>query len=107
VRAERDRYEQTLGDLAEQLAQARSALASAHEIAKVTPVALQAARQGEAQQRARFQSGLATAVDVTAAEAVLAQAESQDAIARLNVWRALAAVAAAQGDMSPLRAAAK
>jgi outer membrane protein TolC len=106
VRAERDRYQQTLGDLAEQLAQAQSSLASAQEIARITPTALQAARQGEAQQRARFQSGLATAVDVTAAEAALAQAESQDAIARLNVWRAAAALAAAQGDMSPLRAAA-
>jgi len=59
----------------------------------VTPVALEAARQTETQQRARFQSGLATVVDVTAAEAALAQAESQDAIARLNVWRALAALA--------------
>jgi outer membrane protein len=97
VRAERDRYQQTLGDLTEQLAQAQSALTSAQEIAKITPVALQAARQGETQQRARFQSGLATAVDVTAAEATLAQAESQDAIARLNVWRAVAAVAAATG----------
>ncbi|HEX3366099.1 TolC family protein [Phenylobacterium sp.] len=106
VRAERDRYQQTLGDLTEQLAQAQSTLTSAREIAKITPVALQAARLGETQQRARFQSGLATAVDVTAAEAVLAQAESQDAIARLNVWRALAGLAAAQGDMAPLRAAA-
>lgn len=106
ARAEHDRYQQTLGDLAEQLAQAQASLASAQEIAKITPLALQAARQGEAQQRARFQSALATAVDVTAAEATLAQAESQDAIAKLNVWRAAAALAAAEGDMSPLRAAA-
>jgi hypothetical protein len=40
---------------------------------------------------------------VTTAEAALAQAESQDAIARLNVWRALSALSAAEGDMSPLR----
>jgi outer membrane protein TolC len=106
ARAERDRYDQTLGDLTEQLAQAKSTLTSAREIAEITPLALEAARQGEAQQRARFQSGLATAVDVTAAEAALAQAESQDAISRLNIWRATAALAAAQGDLAPLRAAA-
>ncbi len=106
VRAERDRYDQTLGDLAEQLTQGQASLNSAEEIAKITPVALKAARTSEAQQRVRYQSGLATVVDVTAAEAALAQAESQDAIARLNVWRALAALAAARGDMSPLRAAA-
>jgi outer membrane protein len=107
VQAERDRYDQTLGDLTEQLAQAQATLNSAQEIAKVTPIALKSARTSEAQQRVRYQSGLATVVDVTAAEAALAQAESQDAIARLNVWRAAAALAAAQGDFSPLRAAAK
>jgi outer membrane protein len=103
VEAEQARYQQTLNDLNERLVEARTNLESARAIAKITPVSLEAARQGEAQQRARFQSGLATAVDVNAAEAALAQAESQDAIARLNVWRALAALAAAQGDLSPFR----
>jgi hypothetical protein len=32
---------------------------------------------------------------------VLAQAEGDDAVARLNVWRALAGVAEAQGDLTP------
>lgn len=101
--AEQARYQQTLDDLAVRLAQARTGLDSARAIARVTPVALEAARQSEAQQRARFQSGLATVVDVTTAEAALAQAESQDSIARLNVWRALAGLAAAEGDMGPFR----
>jgi outer membrane protein TolC len=103
VEAEQARYQQTLNDLNQRLAEARTNLESARAIAKITPVSLEAARQGEAQQRARFQSGLATVVDVNAAEAALAQAESQDAIARLNVWRALAALGAAQGDLSPFR----
>jgi outer membrane protein TolC len=103
VEAEQARYQQTIDDLNQRLAQARTNLASAQAIAKITPIALEAARQTETQQRARFQSGLATLVDVTTAEAALAQAESQDAIARLNVWRALAALSAAQGDMAPLR----
>lgn len=103
LEAEKARYEQTLDDLNVRLAQARANLDSARAIAKVTPVALEAARQSEAQQRARFESGLATVVDVTTAEAALAQAESQDSIARLNVWRALAALGAAEGDLKPFR----
>jgi hypothetical protein len=31
---------------------------------------------------------------------VLVQAESDDAVARLNVWRALAALATARGDLT-------
>lgn len=103
LQAEQARYDQTIIDLNARLDQARINLDSARAIAKVTPVALEAARQTEAQQRARFQSGLATVVDVTTAEAALAQAESQDAIARLNVWRATAALASAEGDMAPFR----
>lgn len=105
VEAERDRYLQTLGDLNEQLEQALASLRAARKIAELTPEALAAARQSEAQQRVRFQSGLATVVDVTVAEAALAQAESQNAIARLNIWRALATLAAAEGDTAQFRAA--
>jgi outer membrane protein TolC len=100
---ERDRYEETLGNLNEALAQAQTALSGAEQVAQITPTALAAARQSESQQRVRYRSGLATVVDVTTAEAALAQAESQDAIARLDVWRAVAALDAARGDLSPLR----
>jgi outer membrane protein TolC len=89
----------------ERLQQARANLQGAVEIAKVTPTELEAARKAETQQRARFQSGLATAVDVTVAEAALAQAESQEAIAKLNVWRAMGEYAAASGDLAPVRTA--
>jgi outer membrane protein TolC len=106
VSAEQNRYDQTLREVDERLQQAQAALRSAVEIAKVTPVELEAARKAETQQRARFQSGLATAVDVTVAEAALVQAESQEAIAKFNVWRALGAFAAASGDLGPIRAAA-
>ena len=103
VAAGQARYEATVREIDERNQQAKAGLHSAIEIAKVTPLALQAARTAELQQRARFQSSLVSAVDVTVAEAALAQAESQDAIARLNVWRALGAVAAAAGDLKPLR----
>jgi outer membrane protein len=81
--------------------QARATLSGARRVAANTPVELAAAQTSEQQQQARYRSGLATVVDVAAAEGVLAQAEADDAIARLSVWRAELASAAAQGDLQP------
>ena len=81
--------------------QARATLQGARQIAINTPAELAAAQASEQQQQARYRSALATVVDVTAAEGVLAQAEADDAIARLGVWRAELGVAAAQGDLQP------
>lgn len=104
VRAEQARYEQTVDDLSAQVQQAEAQLAGARQVAQNTPIELAAARESEVQQRARFQSGLATVVDVAAAESLLVQAETDDAVARLNTWRSLAAVAAARGDLAPFLA---
>ena len=40
-------------------------------------------------------------MEVADAEALLAQAEMDDALARLNVWRGLFIVASAQGNLEP------
>jgi outer membrane protein TolC len=56
---------------------------------------------GESQARARYQAGLANIVEATQAQALLEQAEAQDAIARIGVWQALLGVYAAQGDLTP------
>jgi outer membrane protein len=101
VRTEQNRYDQTVDDLSAQAQETEAQLVGARQVAQNTPVELAAARESETQQRARFQSGLATVVDVAAAESVLAQAEADDAVARLNVWRSLASVAAAHGDLTP------
>jgi outer membrane protein len=101
VRAEQARYSLVIDDLSAQVQQAQAQLTGAEQIARNTSVELRAAQQSETQQRARFQSGLAPVIDVAAAESVLVQAESDDAVARLNVWRALAALAAARGDLTP------
>ena len=98
VRAEQARYQQTLDDLSAQVQQAQAQLDGAKQIALNTPVELAAARASEQQQRARFQAGLATVVEVAVAESLLTQAEADDAVARLNIWRAFAGVAAARGD---------
>ena len=101
VRAEQASYAQLVDDLSAGLQQAQALLSGARQAALNTPVELAAAQQSEVQQRARFQAGLATVVDVAAAESVLVQAEADDAVARLNVWRAMAGVAAARGDLTP------
>jgi outer membrane protein TolC len=51
--------------------------------------------------RTRYQSGVATLVDVADAQSLLVQAETDDALARLAVWQNLAAVAASRGDLQP------
>ena len=104
LRAEQARYRQTVNDLSTQVQQAQAVLAGARDVARNTPVQLAAAQQSETQQRARFQAGLGTVVDVAVAESLLSQAEADDVVARLNVWRAFAAVAAARGDIALLTA---
>ncbi len=94
-------YDQTLQDLAGQLAKAEAALAGARRVAQNTPIQLRASRDSEAQARARFQAGLGTIVDVAEAQRLLVQAETDDSLARLAVWRALADAAAARGDLGP------
>jgi outer membrane protein len=100
-RAEEARYDQALQDLTGQLRKAQASLDGARKVAENTPLELNAARTTEAQERARYQAGLATLVDVADSQSFLVQAEIDDALARLAVWQNLAAVAAAQGDLSP------
>ena len=100
-RAEEARYDQALQDLTGQLRKAQASLDGARRVAENTPVELEAARTTETQERARYQAGLATLVDVSDAQSLLVQAEIDDALARLAVWQNLASVAAAQGDLEP------
>jgi len=101
VSATQATYQQMLGDLSAQVKEARAMLAGARRVAENTPVEVAAARESEQQQQARYKSGLATVIDVAIAESALAQAEGDDALARVNVWRGLAGVAEAQGDLTP------
>jgi len=100
-RAEAARYDQTLQDLTGQLRKAQASLEGAQHVAENTPVELEAARTTENQERSRYQSGLATLVEVADAQSLLVQAETDDALARLAVWQNLAAVAASHGDLQP------
>lgn len=95
------RYEQTLQNLMTQDARARALMKAASEIAQNTPTERRAATDAESRARARYQSGLASITEVAEAQRLLAQAEADDAVAKLGVWRALLAAAQVRGDLTP------
>jgi outer membrane protein len=94
-------YDKTIQDVTGQLRSALAQLKSARLVAQQTPIELSAARASETQSRARYNASLAPLVEVADAEALLSQAEMDDAVARLSLWRSLFAVASAQGDLQP------
>lgn len=99
--AERARYDQTLQRLTTQDARARALMKAAVAIAQNTPLERRAATEAESRARARYENGLASITEVAEAQRLLAQAEADDALARLGVWRALLAAAQVRGDLTP------
>jgi outer membrane protein TolC len=99
---EKSRYQQILTDLKAKRDVAMAAYEGAVQITATTPIAIEAATAAVAQARARYQSGLGTALDVADAQRRLTQAEIDDGLARLNVWRARLRFYSAEGDISPL-----
>jgi outer membrane protein len=99
TRAETARYDEVLLTVTGQQQTADALADAARAIAANTPVQLAAARESEAQARARYDAGLASIVEVAESQALLAQAEYQDAATRVDVWRALLAQAVARGNV--------
>jgi outer membrane protein TolC len=95
------RRDETVLSIAGQLATSTAVLRGALAVARQTPATLAAARTAEQQATARFKTGLAPVVDVADADRVLSQAEIDDAVARLEVRRALLLLARASGDLQP------
>jgi outer membrane protein TolC len=65
-----------------------------------------AARAAVQQASARYESGLGNIDALAEAQRLLTQAEIDDALARLGVWRGLLGIAAAAGDLQPFLAEA-
>jgi outer membrane protein len=101
IRAETARYQQISTDLITQWNTARAMLEGSRNIATNTPVQVSSSNAAVEQATARYQSGLGTIVEVADAQRLLTQAQIDDALARLNVWRALLRLAATAGDMQP------
>jgi outer membrane protein len=88
-------------NLQEQFSRAKATFRAAREIAMNTPVEVKSAHTAFDQARARYQAGLAPIDDLAQAQRLVVQAEIDDSIARLNVWRALLQFDAARGDIQP------
>jgi outer membrane protein TolC len=100
-RAQRADYDKAMQTLTAQAERAKAAYDSAVLVSQNTPVELEAARLGETQASARYRAALATIVEVAEAQRLLLQAEIDDDLARLTVWRAMLGEALAQGDLQP------
>src|SRR5215510_996386 len=98
-RASMDQYDQVVQDLTGQLQRAQIGLDSAQRVAANTAVELQSAQLTNQQAEARYRAGLATLIEVADAQRLLVQAESDNAVATLSVWRALLLVSFAQGNL--------
>jgi len=106
TRAEQQRLEQVVQDLAAKLARANAQLTGARRLVEKIPVQLEAARAAELQATARYKAGLGTIVEVAEAQRLLAQTEIDESLAKLAIWRAMLAVSTAQGDIEPFLKAA-
>jgi outer membrane protein len=101
VNAERARYDEAILAIDGQREMAAAMAAASRAVLANLPVQLAAARQSEAQARARYEAGLGDLVAVADAQNLLAQADAQDRLARVDAWRALLAEAIAGGDLAP------
>lgn len=106
IRSQTARAEQIATDLKAQWNRAAAAVRGARRIAANTPVEVRSAKAAVEQATARYQAGLGTIDGLAEAQRLLTQAEIDDALARLTVWRALLAVATASGDLRPFLAEA-
>jgi len=106
IRSAEAQYQQIAAELRARWNAAVAMLEGARGVAANTPVAVNAARAATEQATARYQASLGTIDEVAEAQRLLTQAEVDDALARLGVWRALLGVATAAGDLQPFLAEA-
>jgi outer membrane protein len=106
IRAQQARAAQIDAELRGQWNRAVATLNGARRVAANTPAQVAAARTTTQQATARYDAGLGNIAEVAEAQRLLAQAEIDDALAHLAVWRGLLAVAAAAGDLQPFVAEA-
>jgi len=106
IRAQTARSRQIVADLRAQWNRAVATVDGARKIAANTPIQVSAARAATQQATARYQAGLGNIDEVAEAQRLLTQAEIDDALARLSVWRGLLGVATAAGDIQPFVAEA-
>ena len=107
VAAEEARLRRLKQDLSAQEERALAQLETAQRLVQIAPVQATAARSALAQSEARYKSGLAPILEVAEAQRLLLQAEIDEALAKLNVWRTQLGLATARGDLQPFLDSAK
>jgi len=108
IAAEKARYDLVINTLKTQDARARKLVDSARRVAENTQVQVKAAQETLTSARARYDHGLANITEMADAQRLLAQAEFEDSVSKLAVWRAMLAAAKLQGDLKQfLRQASK
>jgi len=106
IRAGQAQYQVIAANLQAQFNTALATLNGARRVVANTPVEVSSARVALQQATARYQSGLAPIDDVAQAQRLLVQAQIDDSLARLNVWRGRLQVETARGDIQPFLAEA-
>jgi outer membrane protein TolC len=101
IRSQTARSEVIVTELKTRFNVALAQLHGAREVARNTPVQIAAARAASQQATARYEAGLGTIDEVAEAQRLLTQAEIDDALAHLSVWRSLLGLATAAGDLQP------
>jgi outer membrane protein len=101
IRSQTARAEQIAVDLRAQWNRAVAGFDGARRIAANTPVEVSAARNATQQATARYQAGLGNIDELAEAQRLLTNAEIDDVLARLSVWRGLLGIATAAGDIQP------
>jgi outer membrane protein len=101
LQAEQARLEQVNQTLKTQEARARTLIETARQIAANTPAQVNAATETLTRSKVRYEYGLTNITEVAEAQRLLAQAEIDEGVARLGVWRALLVSARLQGDLKP------
>jgi outer membrane protein TolC len=82
-------------------ARARILLAQARKVADETPTLVEAAKVREIKVLKRYGTGLTNMVSLADAERALTEAEVQDALAQIDVWRSILSLAYVHGDLKP------
>ena len=106
IRSQSARSEQLAVELRAQWNRAVAMLNGSRRIAANTPVQVEAARTAVQQANARYEAGLANIAEAADAQRLLTQAEIDNVLARLSVWRGLLGIATAAGDLQPFIAEA-
>jgi outer membrane protein len=101
IRAGQAQYSVVTTTLQAQFNTALATLTGARRVAANTPVEVSAAQTAVQQARAQYQAGLTPIDNLAQAQRLLVQAQIDDALARLNVWRARLQVETARGDIQP------